>query len=61
MQGFRKSALVVSLSTAIVLGSAATSTPTTTHRHGRLDDSIITRILDLFGIELHSRVSIPPG
>ncbi len=61
MQRFRKSALVVGLCTAIVLGSAATSTPATSHRHRSFDDSIITRILELFGIELQSRFSIPPG
>jgi hypothetical protein len=59
MQGFRKYALVVSLGIAIVLGSAGA--PATAHRHGSLDDSLITQILDFFGIELQSRVSIPPG
>ncbi|HEX6095014.1 MAG TPA: hypothetical protein VF432_01725 [Thermoanaerobaculia bacterium] len=61
MQGFRKYALVVSLGIAIVLGSAATGAPATTHRHGSLDDSLITQILDFFGIELQNRLSIPPG
>jgi hypothetical protein len=60
MQGFRKYALVVCLSTAIAL-SATNSTPKTAHRHGSLDDSIITKILDFFGIELQSRYGTPPG
>jgi hypothetical protein len=61
MQGFRKSALVVSLSIAIALGAAANSTPKRAHRYGSLDDSLITQILNFFGIELQSRVSTPPG
>jgi hypothetical protein len=61
MEGFRKSVLVVSLGAAIVLGSAATGAPTTRSRRASLDDNVITRILEFFGIELHSRVSTPPG
>ena len=61
MQGFRKSVLVVSLAAAIVLGSAATSASTTTPRRASLDDNVITRLLEFFGIELQSRVSTPPG
>jgi hypothetical protein len=59
MQGFRKYVLAVSLSAALVVGAGA-STPVP-HRHGSLDDSVIARVLAFFGIELHSRVSIPPG
>lgn len=61
MQGFKKSVLVVSLGTAIVLGSAATSASTITPRRANIDSSVITRILEFFGIELQSRVSTPPG
>ncbi len=61
MEGFRKSVLVVSLGAAIVFGSAATSASTTNHRRASFDDNVITRILEFFGIELQSRVSIPPG
>ena len=59
MQGFRKYALAVSLSTVLVLGTAVT-TPTR-HTAGSLDDSIITQVLAFFGIELQSRISIGPG
>ena len=62
MQGFRKFALVVSLSTALVLGAATNGAPNhRAHRVGSLDDSIITTILDFFGITLESRILIPPG
>jgi hypothetical protein len=60
MQGFRKSLVVVCLSAAIALSTAANSTPTA-HHGGSLDESIITQILDFFGIELQNRLSIPPG
>ena len=60
MHALKKYALVVSLSIAIALGTAANTTPAT-HRSGSLDDSIITQILDFFGIELQSRLSTPPG
>jgi hypothetical protein len=59
MQGFRKYALAVSLSTVLVLGTAAT-TPTNRTGHG-LDDGIIAQILEFFGIELQSRILTPPG
>jgi hypothetical protein len=59
MQGFRKYALAVSLSTVLVLGTAA---PTPTNRTARsFDDGIIAQILDFFGIELQSRILTPPG
>ncbi|HEX6095013.1 MAG TPA: hypothetical protein VF432_01720 [Thermoanaerobaculia bacterium] len=61
MQELRKTALAVGLGAAITLSAAATSTPATAHRHGSLDDSLITQILDFFGIELQNRFSIPPG
>jgi len=61
MNRFRKNTLAVCLSIAIVLSVAANSAPVTTPRHASLDDSIITQILGFFGIELQSRVSIPPG
>jgi hypothetical protein len=60
-QRFGKYTLVVSLGIAIALSVAANSTPTTTHRHACLDDSLITQILDFFGIDLQSRISIGPG
>ena len=61
MQRLRNYVLVVSLSAAIALSVAANNTPTKAHRHGSVDDSIITQILNFFGIELQSRISIPPG
>lgn len=61
MQGFRKYVAVVSLGTAVVLGSAVNSPPTAPHRHGRLDESVIAQVLSFFGIELQSRLSTPPG
>lgn len=59
MQGFRKYALAVSLSTVLVLGTAAT-TPAKRAAHS-LDGSVITQILEFFGIELQSRITTPPG
>lgn len=59
MQRFRKYALVVSLSTVIVVGAAGTVTPS--HRHGSLDDDVIASILEFFGFELKGRLSTPPG
>ncbi len=63
MQGFRKFALVVCLSTTIVFGAAASGAQKNhrAHHAGSLDDGIITTILNFFGITLESRVSIPPG
>jgi hypothetical protein len=59
MQGFRKYALVVSLSAVVVFGAIA---PTPARRAGNsLDGSVITQILEFFGIELQSRISIGPG
>lgn len=60
MQRFRKCVLVVSLSTGIALGAAA-GPPPNTHSARSLDDSVITRVLAFFGIELRSRISTPPG
>lgn len=59
MHGVRKYALAVSLSTAVVLG---TLVPITANRTPKsLDGSVITQILEFFGIELQSRISIGPG
>lgn len=59
MQGFRKYALAVSLSTVLVLGTAATTATNRTAHN--FDDSIITQILSFFGVDLHSRILTPPG
>jgi hypothetical protein len=59
MQGFRKYALAVSLSTVVVLGTVA-PTPARWPANS-LDGSVITEILEFFGIELQSRISVGPG
>ncbi len=62
MQQFRKFALIVSVSAAIVLGAGMNRAPQQ-HRHGRagaLDDGgIISTIIDY--LVLSSRILIPPG
>ena len=62
MHPLRKYPLVLSLSAAIVLGSAAGSTPRAAALPGSADAGIISRLLELlFGIAAQSRISIPPG
>jgi hypothetical protein len=63
MRDFRKFTLVVSLCTAIVLVAAASGAPTSDrlHRTGASDGGIIAAILQLFGIQPQSTISLPPG
>ncbi|HEY0372994.1 MAG TPA: hypothetical protein VGD79_13395 [Thermoanaerobaculia bacterium] len=61
MQGFRKYALVVSLSAALIATVATNATVLTAQRTGSVNIGIIARVLRFFGIAAQSRFSIPPG
>ena len=61
MQSIKRYALVVCLSATVVMSAAVKDSHRATHRLGSLDDSIITQILEFFGIVPQSRVSLPPG
>jgi hypothetical protein len=60
MQELRRVALVVCLLVGMAAGSART-VPSRTHRAGKMDDGILATILDLLGVTLDNKVSIPPG